>query len=290
MAFLDHIRACNAHDLSGFRPLMVGEDAIGWVRLRLAADLVKADLGFIMDGVGWLRFAPACNDFHSRSAALARGAEWLAARGDIAGLRGEKYPVLARWGAAALGQVDRAAVTHFGLRAFGVHVNGYVRGADGKLSLWVARRAANRAVAPGKLDNMVAGGQPYGLSLRDNLIKEGAEEAGAPAALMAQARAVSCVSYVKEKPAGLKQDTLFIYDLETPDHFTPRNTDGEVAEFMLWPVDKIAAGVRDGDDWKFNVNLVVIDFLIRHGRLTADSEANYLDLARGLRRGLNPVG
>lgn len=285
MAFIDHVRACNAHDLSGFRPLTLGERPLGWIRRRIAADLVKSDIGFIVDAVGWLRFAPDVADFAARSDAFARAADWLVAKGEIPALRREYYPVVRQWGDAPVARVDRAAVTHLGLKAFGVHVNGVIRGDDGALSLWVARRAADRAVAPGKLDNMIAGGQPIGLSLRENLLKEAAEEAGAPADLAGRARAVSLISYNMETEAGLKRDTLFIYDLDVPSDFTPVNADGEVAEFMVWSAARAAAAVRDGDEFKFNVNLVVIDFLIRHGLIDADGEPDYLALTLGLRHG-----
>ena len=49
----------------------------------------------------------------------------------------------------------------FGITAFGVHLNGLVRGADGTLGMWVARRARSKATGPGKLDQMVAGGWIY---------------------------------------------------------------------------------------------------------------------------------
>jgi hypothetical protein len=52
---------------------------------------------------------------------------------------------------------------------------------------------------------------------------------------------------------------------------------------MLWPLARAAASVRETDAWKFNCNLVVIDFLIRHGFLTPD-EPDYLELVKGLRR------
>jgi hypothetical protein len=40
-------------------------------------------------------------------------------------------------------QVERASATHFGIKAYGVHVNGFVRDpADGSVSLWVARWGA----------------------------------------------------------------------------------------------------------------------------------------------------
>ena len=81
---------------------------------------------------------------------------------------------------------------------------------------------------------------------------------------------------------GLRHDVLFCYDLELPADFTPVNTDGETAEFYLWPMEKIAKTVEGGDDFKFNCSLVVIDFLIRHG-LIAPDHPDYLALLRGLR-------
>lgn len=95
--------------------------------------------------------------------------------------------------------------------------------------------------------------------------------------------AVGAVTYTLDTPGGVKCDVLFNYDLELPADFVPRNKDGEVAEFWRWPLDAVAARVRDTDDFKFNVNLVVIDFLIRHGYLTPD-EPEYLAIVKGLRQ------
>src|SRR3546814_7304667 len=83
--------------------------------------------------------------------------------------------------------MERGAVPLFGVPAFGVHVNGYVATADGP-RLWVGRRAKHKMVAPGKLDHLVAGGQPYGLGLMENVVKEAQEEASIPADLAARAR------------------------------------------------------------------------------------------------------
>ena len=58
---------------------------------------------------------------------------------------------------------------------------------------------------------------------------------------------------------------LYNFDLELPADFVPVNADGEVEEFYLWPVEQVMDMVRDGDEFKFNCSLVVIDFLIRHG-------------------------
>ncbi len=40
--------------------------------------------------------------------------------------------------------------------------------------------------------------------------------------------------------------------------------------------------VRDGFDFKFNCNLVIIDFLVRHGIIEPD-HPDYLAITRGLR-------
>ncbi|MBP2300054.1 NUDIX hydrolase [Azospirillum picis] len=282
MSFLDHIRACNAHDLSGFRRFELDGHFVGWVRHELAEALPGVDPGFVVtaDRVG---IAAEIRDFEARSTLLDHAAAYLVERGTVKALRGEYYPVLPRWGAEPLARLDRAAVAAFGIEAFGLHVNGYVRGDDG-LSLWIGRRAGDRDVAPGLLDNMVAGGQPIGLSLAENLEKEAAEEAGLDAATARLAKPVGAISYSLETAVGLKRDRLFVYDLELPAGITPVNTDGEVESFELWPLDRVAASVRGTDDWKFNVNLVVTDFLIRHGWLTAENEPDYLEIACGLRR------
>jgi hypothetical protein len=78
---------------------------------------------------------------------------------------------------------------------------------------------------------------------------------------------------------------MFCYDLEVPPGFVPRNTDGEIESFSRMGLEEVARRVRDSDDFKFNVNLVLIDFLIRHGQLCPDAEPDYLELVHGLRRG-----
>src|ERR1700754_3217331 len=71
--------------------------------------------------------------------------------------RNEDYPVTESFRGPAALQLEREAVTHFGLRSYGVHLNGYVRRDDG-LSLWVPRRSRFKPTWPGLLDNTVAGG------------------------------------------------------------------------------------------------------------------------------------
>ena len=284
MTLLRHIAACNAYDPDQYRPLRVGGSTIGFVGLALARRL--ADFPMLIEAAAaGLRLAESLDSVDARTAAAAELGDRLAAAGDIRPLEGEPYAAMTDWGQKPAFILDRALVPPLGIKAFGLHVNGIVRSGPGPadLHLWIGRRARDRRVAPGKLDNMIAGGQPHGLSLAENLAKEGAEEAGLDAETAGRARPVGAITYTMAQADGLRRDTLFVFDLVLPDAVTPRNQDGEVAEFARLPVTEVAASVRDTDDFKFNVALVIIDFLIRHGILTPD-EPSYLDLVRGLHR------
>ena len=91
-------------------------------------------------------------------------------------------------------KLDRASVSAFGVRAYGIHLTGFVR-KSGRIFVWVPRRALDRVVSPGKWDNTVAGGQPAGLSLQENLIKECAEEANIGPDYVALAKPVGTIRY-----------------------------------------------------------------------------------------------
>jgi hypothetical protein len=178
--------------------------------------------------------------------------------------RGEAFDVRARPDGAPLAQIDRGALPSFGIQALGVHVNGLVE-RPGGLHLWVARRAMDKLLDPGKLDNVVAGGIPAGLGRTETLIKEAAEEAAIQPGLAAAAVQVAVIDYAMERPEGLRRDVLYCYDLKLPEEFAPAAADGEVESFELWPIDRAVEIVRETNDFKFNVNLVMIDLFLRLG-------------------------
>ena len=260
----------------------VATQRVGWLRPEFAARLADWPDVFEIDDTR-VAIRSTLDDFAARSAAVEGPLRALATTGLIDGWRDEAYPVMSVWGDPALLQMERAAVPHFGVRAWGVHMNGFVRREDG-LHMWVATRARDKPTYPGMLDNTVAGGQPIGIGPHDNLIKECGEEAGIPELLAKQARPVGVISYCHETLDGAKPDQMFCYDLELPADFTPVNTDGEIDKFELWPIDRVAERVRDSFDFKFNCNLAIIDFLIRHGILKPENEPDYVDIVMGLRR------
>ncbi len=281
-AFERHITACNniaspAH-LIRFR---IGEDQVGWIGVDLARALAfyPRDFHFDAGGVALSRRLRAPG---ARSQALAAVARGLAGRGHLT-LRQEAFDVRAAPDGPVLAQLDRGAMPAFGIMSQGVHLNGFVRRPDG-LHLWVGWRSRQKSVAPGQMDNLVGGGVPAGLSVAETLVKEAAEEASIPPELAGRAQLVGRVSYVMALPEGLRRDVLHCHDLELPADFVPRPHDDEVERFELWPAAQLLAEVRDRDRVKFNVNLVLIDFFLRHGLLDAKAPE-----AESLRAGLDQV-
>ena len=252
--FARHVRACNNAVLPGDRlAFCVGESQVGWVKPALAQALAAFPA---------MRVGTDAVTFTDPSA-LPGIAEALS-RGGWFRWRREAFDVRAAPDGPVLAQIDRGAIPSFGIQAVGVHLNGLVHRPDG-LHVWIARRAMNKALDPGKLDHLVAGGVPAGLSPFATLIKEAAEEASIPEALASQAVQVASFSYAMERPEGLRRDHLYCYDLVLPPDFVPQAADGEVESFELWPIGKAVETVRDTDGFKFNVNLVLIDLFRRNG-------------------------
>ena len=52
--------------------------------------------------------------------------------------------------------MERSATCLFGLRQYGVDINGYVVDENGDISVWMQRRSINKPTWPGKLDNFVS--------------------------------------------------------------------------------------------------------------------------------------
>jgi hypothetical protein len=279
MSLLDRVRAGHGWRPEAYRPWIIGRTVVGRLRHSLAERLRDfPDVFAVSDEAVALR--PGLDDFAGRSGAVDGVVRDLVAAGEIGRYRGEAYAVTPLWGDDPLLKIDRGAVPSFGVRGYGVHLNGLVEASDG-LEMWVGWRAMNKPADPGKLDHLVAGGQPHGIGVFDNLIKESAEEADLPAALARRAVPVGAVSYRCERAEGLRDDVLYCYDLVLPPDFEPRNTDGEVDAFELWPMEKVAARVAETDDFKFNVALVIIDLMVRRGLIGPD-DPDYMAIVDGL--------
>ena len=280
MSLLQRVRTCQRWDPDAYLPFIIAGRPMGRVRPEFARRL--ADFPRVFEATDRaVLLDEGLADFDSRTAAVHEVLLALREAGELPRWRDEPYAVARRWDDVPFMTMERGAVPLFGVRAFGVHLNGLVE-REGALHLWVAKRSMSKATSPGKLDHMVAGGQPHGLDILENLVKECREEAMVPSELARQARPVGLVSYICEQPEGLRDDICFVYDLLLPPDFQPRNSDGEVEEFFLWPMERAKSVVAESDAFKFNCALCLVDLFLRRGFLGPD-EPDYHAIAHGLR-------
>ena len=277
-----HIEACNnAPSPAHLLPFHFGPEQVGWVSAELARALTFFPRDFDFEGRG-VAMAGRLRGAGQRSDALATAASLLAKQG-FGRVRGELFDIRATADGPSLGTLDRGMVPQFGVIGQGVHLNGLVRRADG-LHVWVGVRAADKAVAPGELDNLVAGGIPAGLDAWHCLLKEAGEEASLPPGLVAGARQTGRISYILSNQEGLRRDVLHVFDLDLPESFMPKPNDDEVERFELWPAPRLLEALRETEGIKFNVNLVLLDLFLREGLIDPDG-AEGQALRAGLEQG-----
>ncbi len=165
----------------------------------------------------------------ARSAALQGALVNLHALGHIPGWRGEQFSFFPVDSATPLLAAERAGFYFLGMRSDAVHVNGF--SADG--GMWVARRSANKAVDPGFLDNLCAGGVVAGESLQSCLVRELDEEAGIQLEAEHQLSFAGTVEVARARDGGWHVERLYVFNLLLQAQEQPHNRDGEVQEFRL---------------------------------------------------------
>jgi hypothetical protein len=279
MSYLDRVNQCNRWQPSRFAPFTVTGVQMGWITHERVGILKRFPDVFIAAGAG-IALHPALKTAKARSDAFKKITPRLVATGHFSEPRKELYAVKNRWSDKEAFRLDRGLVAAFGVRAYGVHVNGFVRKKSG-LHLWIGTRATDRQIEPGKLDNMVAGGQPAGLSLAENVIKECEEEARIGARRASMAVPTGVITYACERDGGFRADTLFCFDLEMPEREKPKPSE-EITAYALMPAAEVLRLVRTTTRFKFNVALVIIDFAMRHGLITPEKEKDFEDIIRGL--------
>ncbi|OAQ60208.1 NUDIX hydrolase domain-containing protein [Pochonia chlamydosporia 170] len=189
-------------------------------------------------------------------------------------------------------EVERYAAPLFGIAFRAVHCTAFVRTPNQGLLIWVARRSRSIFMFPGMLDSTSAGGIKSYRTPLESILDELMEEASLPRTLVRsriQSVGVVTVGNCDPNTKLCRFEALYVYDLELGTNGTlekPRiGKDGEVEEFLLMDCGEIMTRMRAGE-FKPNVCLVMIDFLIRHGKITPDSEVQYVDLCTRLRRKL----
>jgi 8-oxo-dGTP pyrophosphatase MutT (NUDIX family) len=268
MSYLAQARACTHYSLDRFRPFHIDGLRYGWVPAEFAQHLQAWPEVFEVrpDQVA---LHPSLTSYDARTDAVNTVVSALHAQGIIDTWVDERYPVVRAFDETPAFAIERAAVLYFGLLGFGVHMNGLVESPEGT-HVWLGTRSHDKPFFPGQLDQMVAGGQPMGIGITENLIKECQEEANIPADIAQQAQARGQIRYMQETERGMDVSVIFVFDLWLPQDFTPENTDGEVESFALVPIDEVARLTDETTLFKDNCNLVNIDLLIRSGMITSE--------------------
>lgn len=271
--FLRHYDRAHNADLRLWTPWTHDGDCLGYVQPSFRDRGLEFGLWTEVDG----QLATRLTDGDALTDQFAEFAQTVFDEGLLTSWVGEPFPVKASVEEAPRFTMERTLTARLGCLTFGVHLNGYVSTPSG-LKLWVATRSHSKPTFPGMLDNMVGGGQPAGISLFDNLIKECQEEAGIDEPLARSAHATGTISYCHTDGRGLKRDVLYCFDLALPEEFQPVCTDGEVESFELLPIEDVLDLIAHTDRFKYNCNLVIVDFAIRHGVLTGDDTPEYTRL------------
>lgn len=205
------------------------------------------------------------------------------------GKHSELYPVL---GARHPVQFERFAGDLFGFIARGAHLTIYTV-TDRGMMIWVPRRSPHMFTYPNKLDTTVAGGVPAHQTPFENVIQEADEEASLPSDLIKRdVRAAGALTYMglSSESNGAKEslivsDVVYVYDLAVGQEVKPIPKDDEVKEFYLMSVDEVKAALARGE-FKTNSAVVMIDFFVRHGIITADNEPDYVEIVTRMHRKL----
>ncbi|XP_030492430.2 nudix hydrolase 20, chloroplastic isoform X1 [Cannabis sativa] len=290
--YFEKIKMCNRGSEMRFMfmPFVIENQIIGYIHNGFAENLRKFQKVFKFlpdnsnDGFhgGTVTLHPSLKTQEDRTRAVGEVVKILGEQ-QFPGIRNELYPVISSFGASPLFSLERAAAPYFGIKAYGIHMNGYVE-KEGEKFLWIGKRSQEKSTFPGMLDHLVAGGLPHGIACGENVVKECQEEAGIPKSISSSAISVGAVSYMDIDGYRYKRDVLFCYDLKLPESFIPKNEDGEVESFKLIPVAHVANVIRRTSIFKPNCCLVIIDFLFRHGYIRPENYG-YLDLLQSLRSG-----
>jgi len=181
--------------------------------------------------------------------------------------------------------IKRDAANFFGIRTYSVHLNGFLNKAA-VLYMWVSKRAKHRLAAE-KLDHLVCGGQPFNITVWDNLLKEAREEADMQEEMLCKAKPVGMTSNcVQLDNKTLHRYTQIMFDLEVSENFIPKNVDGAIDHFELIPVSTFCNDPQKILDFKMGSFPVIISFLIRHGYIKSDIPM-YFDLCSALTHGFH---
>ncbi|KAF8514850.1 hypothetical protein BU17DRAFT_76967 [Hysterangium stoloniferum] len=185
--------------------------------------------------------------------------------------------------------IERAALPLFGLVNFGCLLTAYVRDPlTDQMKLWIPRRSRMKRTWPGKLDVTSGGGMGLGDSAMETILRESAEEARLDERYLQECiRPVGVLPFPNRSPEGwILPGLYYLFELPLPSDGSiyPRvnASDGEVEAFELMEVGDVLTSLLEGR-FKASSALAILDFLIRHGYVTEETDPRYIDVCRVLK-------
>ncbi|KAF8202160.1 hypothetical protein BJ912DRAFT_1053392 [Pholiota molesta] len=165
--------------------------------------------------------------------------------------------------------IERAALPLFGFVNFGALLTAYVRDpATGRIMLWIPRRSAHKRTWPGALD-----------------VTQKRLSSTRTTSRMDPPR--RCITF--PQPLSWWLDTSWdVPPLRLPlpadGSLIPRINalDGEVEKFELIEAETVLQYLLEGQ-FKSSSALAILDFLMRHGYITEETDPRYLDVCRHLK-------
>lgn len=145
-----------------------------------------------------------------------------------------------------IGTIERGAVRPLGIATLAVHLVG--QSPDGRF--WVQQRAFDKPNDPGKWDTLMGGMVSAADTVETALERETWEESGLNIAdlqnLRYGGRQSNCRSS-SDGAAAYMHEYIEWYVATVPDHLTPINQDGEVAEFALMDEAQLLNAMQRGE-------------------------------------------
>ena len=260
MSFLQRVKECNKYQESNFYKFFIDNYHVGFIKKKNLY-IIKKFSNFFLYNNNQIFLKKKFNNFEKRTATINSVFNFLVKKKLIISKHREYSPVFKFFNAKPLLKVQRTLGPFFGFQFFGVHLNGYLK-KNNKYFMWVGRRS-KKGNFPNDLDQLAAGGLPYNITLKKNLIKESFEEANIDKKLILKSKYKGTISYRVETNIGLSRHILFCYDLLVPIKFSPKNNDGEIVKFYLWPIKKILEIIKNSRNFKFDCGLVIINFALK---------------------------
>lgn len=272
MMVIEHILPFKIDSLDDFVPVLVDGRQIGWTTHDFSKKVSHFSDVWVLGPAG-LTLSPRFTDFEGRRKAVDDNFVAMSDQGiipkmpDYSAFGGIDWlAVHAHEDGEVLFTVKRFYACFLGIQIHSVVMNGFTGD-----KYWTAIRSQNVESGAGKLDLIVAGAIRHGESRYEALQHEGFEEAGLTAADLQNAVEVGRLHVPNIHKNGFFFDEWFsVFDLDLGDKQPIVNLPVEVDGFKLLTIPQLLANVENGDVFKQHINLVVTDFLIRHGHLTPD--------------------